>query len=169
MLSTLRATGAWPSKKLVISMLNTYVLGSSSLHTQRTALIWIGKKRWRKRTGDGTIESWLIRNTWRYAMYFQAGKIWRREFRDGDPESQKKAKRKRDAKAKVTYDTRLYSLHWETKLEQRKLPIANTLLSVTEIGGRITIKHLKEFPRILNSLRSLREVDLWLFLNRNVT
>ena len=46
---------------------------------------------------------------------------------------------------------------------------ANTLLSMIEIGGRITIKHSKEFPRILNSLRSLREVDLWLFLNRNVT
>ena len=86
-----------------------------------------------------------------------------------DPESQKKAKRKRDAKAKVTYDTQLYSLHWTTKLKQRKLLKANTLLSVTEIGGRIAIKHSKEFPCILNSLRSLHKVDLGLFLNRNVT
>ena len=163
MLSTLRATGAWPSKKLVISMLNTYVLGSSSLHTQRTALIWIGKKRWRKRAGDGTIESWLIRNTWRYAMYFQAVKIWRREFRDGEIQNlRRKQKVSEMQKPKLHTTQNWYSLHWTTKLKQRKPLKANTLLSVTEIGGRIAIKHSKEFPRILNSLRSLHKVDLWL-------
>ena len=56
-----------------------------------------------------------------------------------------------------------YSLYLTTKLKQRNYLIkANTLLSVTEIGGRIAIKHSKEFPRTLNSLRSLHKVDLWL-------
>ena len=37
-------------------------------------------------------------NTWRYVMYSQAGKIWRRDFRDGEIQNlrrkQNEAKRK---------------------------------------------------------------------------
>ena len=52
------------------------------------------------------------------------------------------------------------SRHWTTKLKQRKLLKANTLLSVTEIGGRIAIKCSKEFLRTLNSLTSIHKVDI---------
>ena len=106
----------------------------------------------------------------KYLTIFNVLSSWKnlkkRIPRRRDPKSLKKAKSKLDAKAKVTNDTELYSLHWTTKLKQRKLIKANTLLFVTEIGGRIAIKHSKEFPRILNSLRSLHKVDLWLFYHR---
>ena len=74
----------------------------------------------------------------------------------------RKQKRNKTQKPKLHTTHNWYSLYLTTKLKQRKLLKANTLLSVTEIGGRIAIKHLKEFPHTLNSLRSLHKVDLWL-------
>ena len=96
-------------------------------------------------------------------MFSHAGKIWRRDFRDREIQNlRREQKVSKMQKPKLHTTLNWYSLHWTTKLKQRKLLKANTLLSVTEIGGRIAIKHSKEFPRILNSLRSLHKVDLWL-------